>query len=553
MLQRFVRLLAVTAVLSSLALGGQHKGPQAGGPFAIRADEPPHKRASGSILPAPWSLGPGDSIGYSFSDYGTNGSALRNLINYGDGMLSFARMASIDSGLTRGSFYKYFDGSAWIYPWDRIETGDRRGWTSIDQIATLGGNEVVISHILEVNVDLNRGANTWISTILSCTMNTWPRMAVGKGFTIHAVATSGPADLGYHYSSDAGVTWVCDQLLFTHPGIVDDADSYDITAKGSKVAIVNAGQGGDVVLVESTDGGSTWTETVIWDIDETGQTAGDIPDGSVSMLYDANDILHVAWGSYYTDGTGIVYYSVDAGIRHWTSGTGVQEVVWADPEDSTIVPPVGRDGNYVSQPDLAADASGNVYMIFSKFIQEVDVNGANYEHVFGIMSIDGGATWSDKSDLTPGTGYDASFPSVADLADADGSVHIVYNCDPFAGNSVQTPGHPIIAVAVMYLRTTVTDVREDNASVPTIYRLEQNYPNPFNPGTNIRYGIPTSSYVSLKVFDVLGRELTTLVNEEQSAGNYVAEFNAATLSTGVYFYTLTSGSFTKTRKMIVLR
>jgi hypothetical protein len=554
MIDMLFRLLAVTALLSSIALATQHKGPQARGPFAIIGGEEPPGRRSGAVLPAPWSLGPGDSIGFTFYDFGTGGSAPRNLINYGDGTLSLGRMAAVDSGdfgwLTRGSYFKYFDGTNWLHEWERVESV-RRGWTNIAQFADLGGTEVIMSHIYEVNVDSAKGADRWTSTIIWCTMNTWPRLAIGPGLTIHAIATAGPSDIGYHVSSDAGATWSCDRFLFTHPTHVG-SDTYDITAKGSKVAIVNAGTGADVVLLESLDGGVTWTETVIWDVDETGGTAEEVPDGSVSILYDANDILHIAWGSYYTDGNGYIYYSVDAGIRHWTSVTGVQEVAYPDP-DTTIVPPVARDGNLATQPDLSADPNGNVYIIFSRFINEVDVNGYYYEHVFGIMSSDGGATWTDPSDLTPGTGYDASFPSVADLADADGSLHIVYNCDPFAGNSVQTPGHPDIAVAVMYLRTMVTDVWEGGGTVPSAYRLEQNYPNPFNPTTNVRYSIPTSSFVSLKVLDVLGREVATLVNEEQEAGNYVAEFDAVRLSTGVYFYFLKARDFTETKKMIVLR
>jgi hypothetical protein len=557
MFAKFARLLVVTSLLSPVALPGQHKGPQAREPFTIRGDEGPAVRLNGPILPAPWSLGPGDSIAFTFYDYGTNGSALRNLINYGDGTLALARMAAVDSGafgwLTRGSYYKYFDGSVWIpATWDRIDDEGRCcGWTNIDQIADAGGVEVIVSHPLRVYVHVGGG---WSPTILSCTMNLWPRLAIGSGLGIHLVATAGPADLGYHVSLDAGVTWTCDQFLFTHPGIVDDADSYDITAKGSNVAIVDAGAGGDVVLVESMDRGTTWTETVIWDVDETGGTAEEVPDGSVSMLYDSNDILHIAWGNFYNDGTATFFYSVDAGIRHWSSSTGtVQEVAFPDP-DTTIVPPYGRDGNLATQPDLSADPNGNVYIIFSRFINEVDVNGYYYEHVFGITSSDGGATWTDPSDLTPGTGYDASFPSVADLADADGSLHIVYNCDPYAGNFLAaTPGHPDIAVAVMYLRTMVTDVREDGGIVPSAYRLEQNYPNPFNPNTNIRYRIPSSVFVSLRVFDILGREVATLLNKHQEAGSHVSNLDATNLSSGVYFYMLKAGTFTETMKMIVLK
>ncbi len=98
--------------------------------------------------------------------------------------------------------------------------------------------------------------------------------------------------------------------------------------------------------------------------------------------------------------------------------------------------------------------------------------------------------------------------------------------------------------------------------LPTEYSLSQNYPNPFNPSTTIKYSIPLnvsreSSVVSLVVFDILGREVATLVNNQQKAGNYKVNFDASNLSSGVYFYRLKSGtstgSVTKSRKMILLR
>ncbi len=88
--------------------------------------------------------------------------------------------------------------------------------------------------------------------------------------------------------------------------------------------------------------------------------------------------------------------------------------------------------------------------------------------------------------------------------------------------------------------------------------LYQNYPNPFNPTTKIKYSIPfvETRYipsVQIKVYDILGREVATLVNKEKQPGNYEVEFNASNLSSGVYFYKLTAGIFVETKKMILLR
>jgi hypothetical protein len=83
--------------------------------------------------------------------------------------------------------------------------------------------------------------------------------------------------------------------------------------------------------------------------------------------------------------------------------------------------------------------------------------------------------------------------------------------------------------------------------------LEQNYPNPFNPSTNIRFTIPEKEHVTLKVFDVLGREITTLVNEVKEAGTYNIKFNAQNLPSGVYLYTLAAGKYTATKKMMLVK
>jgi len=95
-------------------------------------------------------------------------------------------------------------------------------------------------------------------------------------------------------------------------------------------------------------------------------------------------------------------------------------------------------------------------------------------------------------------------------------------------------------------------------NIPNGINLEQNYPNPFNPTTTVKYSIPVLSFVTLKVFDVLGNEIVTLVSEEKSAGSYEVEFSAkggsaSSLLSGVYFYQLKAGSFLQTKKMILLK
>ena len=88
---------------------------------------------------------------------------------------------------------------------------------------------------------------------------------------------------------------------------------------------------------------------------------------------------------------------------------------------------------------------------------------------------------------------------------------------------------------------------------PSVFSLSQNYPNPFNPSTVIKYQLPVNSFVTLKIYDVLGNEVATPVNEEKPAGEYEIEFNACEMGSGVYFYTLRAGEFVQSKKMLLLK
>ncbi len=101
--------------------------------------------------------------------------------------------------------------------------------------------------------------------------------------------------------------------------------------------------------------------------------------------------------------------------------------------------------------------------------------------------------------------------------------------------------------------TLITNIVADATVTVDDFELSQNYPNPFNPVTTISYKIPEQSFATLKVFDLLGREISTLVNDEKSAGNYEVKFNASSLPSGIYFYRLQSGNFDKTKKMILMK
>ncbi len=104
-----------------------------------------------------------------------------------------------------------------------------------------------------------------------------------------------------------------------------------------------------------------------------------------------------------------------------------------------------------------------------------------------------------------------------------------------------------------YENLSIVNIVANSNEISIEFRLSQNYPNPFNPSTTIRFSMPEESFVTIKVFNTLGEDITTLINENIIAGNYEVEFYVTALPSGIFFYRLQAGSFVETKKMILLR
>jgi hypothetical protein len=98
-----------------------------------------------------------------------------------------------------------------------------------------------------------------------------------------------------------------------------------------------------------------------------------------------------------------------------------------------------------------------------------------------------------------------------------------------------------------------TGVKDKENDLPNQFSLSQNYPNPFNPSTTITFSVGMYCYTSLQVYDVLGREVATIISEKLPAGNYSRKWNAANMPSGIYFYRLKAGDFIETRKLVLLK
>ena len=123
----------------------------------------------------------------------------------------------------------------------------------------------------------------------------------------------------------------------------------------------------------------------------------------------------------------------------------------------------------------------------------------------------------------------------------------------FVGSSKKT-GMEVLSgfLADTLFRSRLVGVNDKNA-LPVVYELYQNYPNPFNPTTIIKYDLPNSQHVGLKIFNILGQEVATLIDEVQEAGYKSVDWSANNVSSGIYFYKLTAGDFVEIKKMLLVR
>ncbi|MBM2840398.1 MAG: repeat protein, partial [Bacteroidetes bacterium] len=187
--------------------------------------------------------------------------------------------------------------------------------------------------------------------------------------------------------------------------------------------------------------------------------------------------------------------------------------------------------------DFAVDGLGNLYLCGLKwsgsYLGESDFYAVKYNS-------SGALEWSARYN---GPGNSSEIPYTIGV---DGSGNV------FMAGMTQNENHANAITLVKYAQVQVS-VEEEETGVPLSYSLSQNYPNPFNPTTAISYQLTATSFVSLKVFDVLGREVATLVNKENKPGSYTVTFSGSNLSSGVYFYRLQAGEFVATKKLMLLR
>ncbi len=159
-------------------------------------------------------------------------------------------------------------------------------------------------------------------------------------------------------------------------------------------------------------------------------------------------------------------------------------------------------------------------------------------------------------DATPS--FDFRFASIAPVSPFDTDkiiVQLAMQGDPMPASTANGWAimPPSVTAEYYHFTTEIPVVGVDDNIIANNFNLEQNYPNPFNPSTTINYTLAERSAVTLKVYDVIGNEVATLVNSTQEAGKHNVKFDASKLSSGLYIYTINTGNFTSSRKMMLLK
>jgi hypothetical protein len=168
----------------------------------------------------------------------------------------------------------------------------------------------------------------------------------------------------------------------------------------------------------------------------------------------------------------------------------------------------------------------------------------NSSTVFIVNSPSTGATQSFKSTDNGATWTSLTWPA---------GVTYCTHMDMYYTGGVATLYAACSDGSVCKLTQTITGVNDPQTSIPSDYKLEQNYPNPFNPTTTINYSIPKASFVTLKIYDVLGNEVMTVVNEQQSAKEYSYTVDFSKMTSGVYYYTIKAGSYSASKKLMLVK
>jgi len=341
-------------------------------------------------------------------------------------------------------------------------------------------------------------------------------------------------------------------------------------------SVLFPGDDDDIYFMESTDHGSTFSTPIkIFDADysATGDSLGGMR--AVSLVY-KNNSPKVAFSIIKQDPTAASYFPLFPNkCMFWSTtlpGTDPNRSIVVADENNIWMP---QDSLYQGVNDvfapfdrpaigISADENALFYslmVITNRFGGSAQIT--NFRAQYFTASGDGGLTWKTPVRITPTTPVmDWTYASMTPVSDMDSNyyyVNMTIQKDTIPGSFVQGAVNGPSLAQQMFTRiiisrdSLITGSKNISGEIPVNYNLYQNYPNPFNPITNIRFDIRNSSLVKLIIYNILGKEVATLVNEKLSAGSYEVSWNASGYPSGVYFYRIQAGDFVDVKKILLVK
>jgi photosystem II stability/assembly factor-like uncharacterized protein len=280
----------------------------------------------------------------------------------------------------------------------------------------------------------------------------------------------------------------------------------NLTSIGAITTEIFIAVGKSGTIIRTSDSGQSWDDLSVSD------TSAHFNRVLISTFYPNFDRV---WA---VADNGIIYASTDYGFSWFTQNSGT---------------------------------NNNLYDLSFRNSDEGIVAGENGTVIY---TTDGGSTWLEDPYLGGLT-----TKHIISIAAVDSNTASAIIVSSLGGESALAETTFILTVS----SDSIVGIGVEHNSLPATFKIFQNYPNPFNPSTKIKYQIPKLSFVTLKIYDVLGGEIATLVNEEKPIGSYEVEFSAISgsasggdawnLTSGIYFYRLQAGNFIQTKKMVLLR
>lgn len=210
----------------------------------------------------------------------------------------------------------------------------------------------------------------------------------------------------------------------------------------------------------------------------------------------------------------------------------------------------------LSHPSIGFSTDGNTIWVTYSVIQKDTCSGYllvfNYFDIYVSKSTDGGNTWSTPQNITNTQFEDEMYPVVAKTGNTNNYPFITYQWSRIPGCQGFTDLQSQCISKQVFI-STVIGIKPISTEIPAKFSLSQNYPNPFNPSTTINFAVAGKENVKLIVYDITGKQVDVMVNQEMLPGTYSVKFDASRLSSGVYFYRLEAGTYSEVRKMIFVK